>query len=265
MQQAMSLEQVVGAMAPAAAGGWAATIPSNWMQGRTGYGGLTAALALEAALRTVPDLPPLRSAQIGFVGPLAGDIRVEARVLRQGRNATFVQADILSHDGAVGLHALFVFMKTQPSSVDFSGPPLVPGLAPGVEPLVAPVEPPAFTGNFDYFLAQPGRPASREADLLFWIRLREQTAALDPYVVLLATGDALPPASLLLATRPGPASSINWTLNFAPEPPVTEDGWWLLRSTAHYARLGGSSQSMGIWNSKGVQVASAMQSVALFC
>ena len=43
-----------------------APLPENWMQGRTTYGGLTAALLLEAARRGHADLPPLRSAMINF-------------------------------------------------------------------------------------------------------------------------------------------------------------------------------------------------------
>jgi hypothetical protein len=43
--------------------------PANWLQGRTIYGGLSVALALQAALRDGPTgLPPLKSAQIAFVG-----------------------------------------------------------------------------------------------------------------------------------------------------------------------------------------------------
>ena len=45
-----------------------ADLPDTWMQGRTAYGGLTAAIALEAAMRSQADLPPLRSAQTAFVG-----------------------------------------------------------------------------------------------------------------------------------------------------------------------------------------------------
>jgi acyl-CoA thioesterase len=44
------------------------TVPEDWMQGRTTYGGLTAALCLKAALPLAGDRP-LRSAQIAFVGP----------------------------------------------------------------------------------------------------------------------------------------------------------------------------------------------------
>mgnify|MGYP001617250774 CR=1 FL=1 len=35
-------------------------IPSNWLQGRTAYGGLSTALALAAAKQIEPDLPPLQ-------------------------------------------------------------------------------------------------------------------------------------------------------------------------------------------------------------
>ena len=46
--------------------------PPSWSQGRTLYGGMTAALAWAAAGRAFPDLPPLRSVQAAFVGPAAG-------------------------------------------------------------------------------------------------------------------------------------------------------------------------------------------------
>ena len=48
-----------------------AHIPESWMQGRTTYGGLTAALSLQAAMELVDDIP-IRSAQVAFVGPLVG-------------------------------------------------------------------------------------------------------------------------------------------------------------------------------------------------
>ena len=68
-------------------GGFATAIPEDWMQGRTSYGGFSAALALEAARGLAPDLPPLRSAQVSFVGPLSGEVEVRARMLRRGKNA----------------------------------------------------------------------------------------------------------------------------------------------------------------------------------
>ena len=66
-------------------GGFDVAIPPDWHQGRTAYGGLSAALALESASRVGGEMPPLRSCQVGFVGPLYGPVDVRARVLRRGR------------------------------------------------------------------------------------------------------------------------------------------------------------------------------------
>jgi hypothetical protein len=45
-------------------------LPQSWTQGRTAFGGLSGALAYQAASHIEADLPPLRSAQIAFTGPL---------------------------------------------------------------------------------------------------------------------------------------------------------------------------------------------------
>ena len=104
----MSLPQILAAARPID-GGFAATIPADWMQGRTSYGGLSAALALVAAQQLVDDLPPLRSATVNFVGPLAGEVEVRAKLLRRGRNASWISAEVVNEAG-VGLTATFVFM-----------------------------------------------------------------------------------------------------------------------------------------------------------
>ena len=72
------------------------TIPPSWHQGRTSYGGLSSVLAYQAAKLSADDLPPLQSAQIAFVGPLAGDVEVTATVLRRGKNTAFVKSEISS-------------------------------------------------------------------------------------------------------------------------------------------------------------------------
>ncbi len=67
----MSLPQVLAAARPID-GGFAATVPADWMQGRTAYGGFSAALALVAAQQAAEDLPPLRSATVNFRRPAFG-------------------------------------------------------------------------------------------------------------------------------------------------------------------------------------------------
>jgi len=86
------------------------SIPPEWHQGRTAYGGFSSALALSAAMEAGgADLPPLRSAQISMIAPLFGDVEVRAKVLRRGKNATWISAEIAGERG-VGLTASFVFM-----------------------------------------------------------------------------------------------------------------------------------------------------------
>src|SRR3546814_16648698 len=56
-----------------------AHIDEGWMQGRTAYGGISSAVALAGPMALHPTEPPLRYAQINFVGPVAGGRTVEPR------------------------------------------------------------------------------------------------------------------------------------------------------------------------------------------
>jgi len=101
-------------MADAATG--AVIITEDWMQGRTTYGGLSAALCYAAARELKPDGMTLRSAQIGFVGPAGGPVKTRAEVLRQGKSACYVSADVYSENG-VATRALFIFGASRESTM----------------------------------------------------------------------------------------------------------------------------------------------------
>ncbi len=252
----MSLAAILNA-ATETPGGLCFEIPPGWMQGRTAYGGLSHALALQAAQRVAPDLPPLRTAQVSFVGPLAGRVTASVTLLRRGRTAAFVRADVTSEAG-LGLTAIFVFMHDQPSHIDhvaLSAPGPLPTPA---TPSILPVSAPSFIHNFDVIeMPRIG------ADWTRWVRLKDRDG-IDPMTEIATVGDALPPAALALATQTGPISSMTWLVNLLTLAPETRDGWWLMRSVADYARNGCSSQVMTIWNADGVPIASGMQSIALF-
>lgn len=231
------------------------------MQGRTAYGGASAALAFEAARCSAPDLPPLRSAQVSFVGPLGGALEASATLLRRGRNAAFVQADVVGEAG-LGLRATFVFMGALDSHVDHddaAAPPVPPPEAAPVTHLSAA---PGFTRNFDLAFAQ-GKDGPRAPDILRWARVKDRDG-LHPMTEIMLVGDALPPAAMMLFERQGPISSMTWMVNLLTAEPRTRDGWWLLRASANYAKNGCSSQVMGVWSRDGAPAASGMQSVALF-
>ena len=189
----MSLPEVVPA--GDAGDGYAATIDPDWQQGRTAYGGASAALALTAVKQASSDLPPLRSAQIAFIGPLAGPVRLVPSLLRRGRNSAFIGCDVIGETG-LGLRALFVFMTSRPSAIAHVDLPVPAHDPPGNAPIDS-ARLGGFLGQFD--LAHAGRPVG---GFLRWARLHD--APRDAEVELVAIADALPPAAMALADGWGP-------------------------------------------------------------
>ncbi|MFM5923050.1 MAG: acyl-CoA thioesterase [Novosphingobium sp.] len=244
-------------------GGFATAIPEDWMQGRTTYGGFSAALALEAARGLAADLPPLRSAQVAFVGPLSGEVEVRARILRRGKNASWASAEITSEAG-VGLTATFVFMgAVEQSALHLHQVPPPAGLIPPEQAARFPEgRGPGFGVHFDRAFALP-RSEEKLPELDWWVRLKDRDG-LDPMVALLLLGDALPPGVMPLMDARAPISSMTWLINLLTPLPATRDGWYLLRSAGNYAEKGCSSQDMAIWNADGEAVAVGMQSIAIF-
>src|SRR3546814_14578680 len=90
----MQFSQLLSAMR-GADGEWQVDVPADWQQGRTLLGGLQAALAVRAMRGLVPDSTPLRTLQATFITPVpAGPLRIVARVLRSGKSATHLEADL---------------------------------------------------------------------------------------------------------------------------------------------------------------------------
>ena len=231
-----------------------AEIGEHWLQGRTAYGGLSAAIALAAAKALLPDLPPMRSAQIAFVGPLAGVVTATPSLLRRGKNSAFVGVDVTGEAG-LGLRALFLFMAPRESVIAHDDLP-APSIPLPATPMDSDSLPQGFLRNFDIMPWDRGK-----GEIHAWRRLRER-AGLDPEIELIAVADALPPAAMTLIDGWGPLSTTTWQLNVIEA--TATDGWFLLEAIANYAADGASVQAMSIWNHDGRAVATATQSVALF-
>lgn len=244
-----------------------ATITEDWMQGRTTYGGLSAALCYSIAHEKRPEGMTLRSAQIGFVGPAAGPVTLNAEVLRQGKSSCYVSADVRSEAG-IATRALFIFGSSRESHINFDKLPK----APKVEgPEAVPKffgshsgRRPAFAENFNWRLAGgfPPMAGVDEADVTIWLRHTDENAS--GMLALLAIGDAPPPAVLSTFTQPARISSMNWSIEMLTSDPVTEDRWYLARHTSPQAADGYSVQNMTMWNRAGQPMMIGRQTVAIF-
>ena len=240
-------------------------LPSDWLQGRTAYGGLSAALCLEATLRRFPDLPPLRSAQFAFVGPATGALRIAATMLRRGKSTVFASADL---EGENGLSARATFCFGAERSLGFSFAhlpmPVAPSLDAGANYFDWPGKP-NFMNHFEGRLAagaRPGTPTARP-EMLVWLRHRDGDTD-GGLASLLALADALPPAATILFPEPAPISTMTWSIDMLDAVPTSAKGWWLVQCAAETARQGYSAQSTLIWNSDGRPILAARQTIAIF-
>jgi acyl-CoA thioesterase len=242
-------------------------VPETWTQGRTAYGGLTAALSVVAAQQAVgDDAPPLRSAHFAFTAPAVDSLELSGTVLRQGRSVTSVSVQAVSQ-GKVAAQATVVLASPRPSGVvhDLLHAPGVPG--PEDCPPFADADSPrpAFAENFDMRRAVGDGPLHPEGPPRYvaWVRHRD-AADVDPVVALLALGDALPPAATAVFETWAPVSTITWDVHMCRDDLADASGWFLVDSTGDHAADGYSHQIMRVYDADRRVVMVASQTVAVF-
>ena len=235
---------------------------AGWMQGRTMYGGASSFIAYTAALRAFLDLPPLRAAQVGFIGPVGEDIEARVSMLRTGKSVSHVETSLWCDDALVH-RATWLFGMARAGN----GHKLPDRLDDFAQPETCPMatlrqSAPGFAQRMDLRYAGPPE-AGRRPVVRRWARFKDR-AGLDPVAELIAIGDALPPGSIRAMDRAGPISSINWSLTLLGHDIATRDGWWLLETASNHMADGFSSETLRMWNTDGTEVMRGLQSVAIF-
>jgi acyl-CoA thioesterase len=246
---------------------WRVSIPESWLQGRTAYGGLSAALCVETAQRAVPDLPPLRAAQFALIGPASGPLTMRATVLRRGKSAVNVGVD-LSGDAGLATRAILTFGVARNSIIAYDNLPMPKVASIADSPPFFPGErsPITFQQHFESRLAGGARPmtgGNAAPEMNIWFRHRDARAH-EGIVPLVALADAPPPAAMVMFPQAAPISTMTWTMDLLTDAPHTDNGWWLVQSRADNAHQGYAAHAMVIWNAKGEPIIAARQTVAIF-
>lgn len=254
---------LLAGVAPAA-DGYEAFVPDDWRQGRTTYGGLSAAICLEATARSLPDLPPLRSAQFAFVGPAAGRLHARPQVLRQGKSSVFVGVDLVGDEG-VATRAILTYGAERASAYAYENLP-APQVPPVDEcrPFFKEGLAPGFANHFEVRKAGGVRIGAGAAnpEFLLWMRHRDEAAPAS-ITTLVALADTPPPPASAMFTGWSPISTMTWSLDILTDR-ADEGPWRLLRSTAQTVAHGYSSQDMMLWAADGRPLIAARQTVAIF-
>jgi acyl-CoA thioesterase len=258
----MELAEVLASVVEDGDGGYAAEPPDDWRQGRTLYGGLTAALCAQAAQLAVDSVAPLRSLQVAFVAPAAGRVRAVPSLLRRGRSAAFVGVDAWA-DGAICARASLTFGLPRESASAHDHAPAPPVAGPDHCPSgLRSADAPAFIDHFDVRHAAGELPFSGgHPEFTMWARHRD-SSGVDPVIALIAIADVLPPAAAVASPTRRPISSVTWSIDLVAPIPPTE--WYLLRSASEFSADGYSLQTMGCWDVDGRCLALGRQLVAVF-
>src|SRR5260221_5700026 len=170
-------------------------VPDDWLQGRTLFGGLQAAVAL-AAMRSLAPQAPLRSLQATFLAPVPGGVvRSRARVLRSGKSTTYVESRIVSGEDTL---ARFVgaFGLARPSSVKLIPRQPVVASAHSIElPWIAGVTP-NFTQHFKarWIVGGPPFTGANHPENVIQLGMRDSGLATEYHV--LAMAGFIPPIAL---------------------------------------------------------------------
>ena len=259
-------------------GEWTLEVPADWRQGRAVFGGLQTALGLSAMRDLVPSELPLRTLQTTFIAPPAGaKLSAHARVLRQGKSATHVQALLMDTPAASGeaqrdaaqpsvlAVVLGVFGAARPSQVRVtpmqallqSDKPTSFNFVPGVTP--------TFTKHFEATWLSGGLPFSGTDATRASVEVGMPEEAHASEALLVALSDFMPPLGLSMLRTPAPGSSLTWMLELLTdrfsELPVRG---FRIDAELLAARDGYTSQSGTVWGPDGTPLALSRQSMVVF-
>jgi acyl-CoA thioesterase len=249
-------------------------IPDNWAQGRTVYGGLTAALIYHRMQHLVAhDKPhesrPIRYFNLSFIGPLMVEqpLSIEVELIRAGRSASQLIAYVKQGDKTCVI-AQACFGIDRESKINITNKiqhempkPKKANFIPQIPKIV-----PRFLRHIDINMQEGRLPFMRgkKDHLHGWMRFNKSPKHFnDAHIIALI--DAWPCTILQQLKRPVPASTMNWNIEFPQIATSTQPDQWLAyqSSTAHVSE-GYVYCDAHIWNEAGDLLALSRQTVGVF-
>lgn len=245
-------------------GGVTVTVPVDWMQGRSVFGGLQAGVAF-AAMRTLVPALPIRTLQATFMAPPVGNtLTAQASVLRMGKNTAHVEARLTEGGQTLGV-VIGVFGAGRPSAVErMLVQPLVDQASP--RPFVyLPGITPTFTQHFAAHWLRGGFPFSGNPlpEIVASLDLLDSGTSTELHALALA--DFIPPVALSGLTTPASGSTLTWMVEFlTTELNGLSLQGWRVDAEMTAAREGYTSQTVTLWGPQGQPVALSRQSMVVF-
>jgi acyl-CoA thioesterase len=249
-------------------GVYRAIVGDDWLQGRTVFGGLIAALANVAMRNHVPPDRPLRALQIVYVGPNAsGALDFEPQVLREGKAVTLSSCTIRSNN-EVSATVTAMYGVARESALNIRPNAELIDVQPDSLPDLQkrPEFAPGFTQHYQQRWARGGLPFTQATDsrMSVYVRYCDNTQKLTETHAL-ALMDAIPSPALALLRKPSPASTLSWTLEILDHKfDFDHDAWWRLDADVDASTDGYVTHSSHVVNPAGRVAAISRQVVVIY-
>jgi acyl-CoA thioesterase len=246
------------------------TIDKNWTQGRSIFGGLSAALVL-THIEAKTDLTNkyLRTINVHFCGPIDADkpCQIQCTLLSEGKSISQVQGQLIQ-DGNVKTLIVACFGAQRRSSINVPINTLNPQIPPESAlktPFIKDVTP-NFIQHMDVRLTSKNPPfsGSENATLNGWMRFAD---APEPFsdAAMLALIDTWPPAVLGMLKDFAPASTVTWNIEFIqPRPDVKSNDFLYYECDVVQAGSGYAHTEGKIYHPDGQLLALSRQLVAVY-
>ncbi len=249
-------------------------IDDSWAQGRSIFGGLSAALVLahiEAQIEESTGLTDkdLRTLNVHFCGAITADENCEFKyeILSQGKSIYQIQGQLIQ-DGQVKTQVLACFGLQRNSSIHISHAKLetVKAASDGIKfPFIEGLTP-NFVQNIDVRATSKNFPFSGSANMQVngYMRFEEAPTVFNDAAIL-ALIDAWPPAILPMLKKPAPASTVTWNIEFVqPRNELKQDDYLYYQCDVVQADLGYGHTEAKIFHPNGELVALSRQLVVVY-
>ena len=246
------------------------TVGAIWFQGRSLFGGVTAALMFAKLQYILAQAHRLRSMTVNFVAPIdaASPVELDARILRRGKSV--VQGEVhLLQNGETAAVMLASFGAARPSQAlqtDLPPPPKWPP----PDTLLTKKDlnglPLSFLHYLDLRWAQGAEAFSGAQNASFgaYTRFQNQQGAFT-LAHLIALADSFPPSPSVLLKHIAPMSSLTWTLELLHEPEnIGMEDFWQYQVATDYAAEGYGHSEARMWDKNGRLTLISRQTVTLF-
>jgi acyl-CoA thioesterase len=245
-------------------------IDESWGQGRSVFGGISAAMVLEKLEDEFHlNEKDLRSINVSFCGAVTVNepCIIQCQMLSEGRSVMHIQGQLIQ-DGHVKTHVMACYALSRESSVAVNAEritpvksfkesrlmPFIAGLTPN---FVQHVDMAHCSNTFPFSGADTG-------DIFGWMGFKQPPDAFNDSAIL-ALIDAWPPTLLSMLKQPAPASSITWSIEFVqPRAELSKDDILYYECLTQQAADGYGHTQAKIYHPNGELIALSRQLVGVY-